>query len=269
MPNGTELAVTQAGRLNEIGFPQFTAKLITDTFDALIAANLRQTQAYIELVQQVSKALAEYINDTRDDIGGEELMQFLATALPLENANVESEPTKVAVGSTLTEADRTKLNTALLVSGYPGDTEVAADNQVTIATGTALSQSDVQIVLRAVANRLAANKYDLLKEMVKLGILRLVVENGTIETRLTFTTYGSTFYERKATQYHRDTFEFKSKARTGWFVSLWAKASASTKYTSINVNTTKETNRDISGSRVQIYGSVVLNFKTDYQPLAA
>ncbi len=41
MPSGTELAVTQAARLNEIGFPEFTAKLITDTFDALVAANLR------------------------------------------------------------------------------------------------------------------------------------------------------------------------------------------------------------------------------------
>jgi len=55
MPNGTDLAVTQAGRLNEMGFPEFTAKLITDTFDALIAANMRQTQAYIELIQQISK----------------------------------------------------------------------------------------------------------------------------------------------------------------------------------------------------------------------
>ena len=51
MPNGTELAITQAARPNEIGFPEFTAKLIIDTFDALVAANLRQTQAYIELIQ--------------------------------------------------------------------------------------------------------------------------------------------------------------------------------------------------------------------------
>ena len=50
MPNGTELAITQAARLNEIGFPESTAKLIIDTFDALVAANLRQTQAYVELI---------------------------------------------------------------------------------------------------------------------------------------------------------------------------------------------------------------------------
>jgi|GEM_PF-4191233 len=44
--------ITQAARLNEIGFPESPAKLTIDTFDALVAANLRQTQAYIELIQQ-------------------------------------------------------------------------------------------------------------------------------------------------------------------------------------------------------------------------
>jgi len=262
--NGTEAAVTQAARLNEIGFPEFTAKLITDTFDALVSANIRQTEAYVELIQQVSKSLTQYINDTRDDIGGEELMQFLAWALPPDDAGADSAPSKVAKGTTLAADDVTALNNAVRIEGFE-----TSNNEVSPATGSPLSQDDVNKVLTAVANRLAANKYDLLKEMVKMGILRLVVENGTIETRLTFTTYGSTFYQSQATDYHRDSFQFKAKARTGAFVSLWAKASASTKYTSVNVSTSKETNRDISGSRVQIYGSVVINFKTDYQPLAA
>ena len=89
MPSGTEMAVTQAARLNEIGFPEFTAKLITDTFDCLVAANIRQTQAYIELVQQISKSLTQFINDTRDDINGEQLLQFLAGALPCHRAALD------------------------------------------------------------------------------------------------------------------------------------------------------------------------------------
>lgn len=262
MPTATELAVTQAARLNEIGFPEFTTKLITDTFDALVSANLRQTQAYIELVQQVSKTLTQFINDTRDDINGEQLMQFLAKVLPPDNPNKDSPPTKVAVGETISDTDATKLNTALSVPEYP------AENQVTVSSG-ALTQENVNTILTAVANRIAADKYTLLKEMVKMGILRLVVENGKIETRLTFTTYGSTFYEKTATRYHRDSFQFNAKASTGAFVSLWCKASASTQYNSINISTTKETNRDITGSSVQIYGSVIINFKTDYQPMAA
>ncbi len=53
----TKDAVDQAARLDEIGFPEFTAKLITSTFDALIIANLKQVESYIGLVEQVSKSL--------------------------------------------------------------------------------------------------------------------------------------------------------------------------------------------------------------------
>ena len=107
----------------------------------------------------------------------------------------------------------------------------------------------------------------MLKERVKMGVMRLVIEHGVIETKLTFTTYGSTFYESTKSNYHRDDFSFRAKAKTGGLVSLWVKASASTAYNSVNISTSREANRDISGSQVQIYGHVQIDFKTDYQPM--
>jgi hypothetical protein len=249
--------------LDEIGFPEFTTKLVTDVFDALVSANIRQTQSYVELLQAVSKSLSEYINNTKDDIGGEEIVQFLATVLPPEDPSGSStEASKVAEGKTLTNDDVTKLNDALVV---PADASVPSNNQV--ASAGAVDKVAMNAIAEAAAIRLAANKYDLLKEMVKQGILRVVVESGTIETRLTFTTYGSSFHQSQAASYHRDAFAFRAKAKTGSLVSLWAKASASTSYTSVNVRTTKETQRDISGSRVEIFGGVTLHIKTDYLPL--
>jgi len=262
MSNGTSTAVTEATRLSEIGFPEFTTKLVTDVFDALIAANIRQTQAYVELLREVSKSLKDFINDTKDDIGPEELLTFLAAVLPPENTE-SGDATKVKVGSTLAADDVTKLNAALAT---PESAEITDNNQV--ATAGALDQAKVDAILDAVAKRLAANKYDLLKEMVKLGMLRLVVDNGLIETRLIFRTYGSTFYQKHDTTYHRDTFSFRAKAGTGSLVSLWAKASASTAYTSVNVSTSDKVDQDRSGSSVQIFGLVRINFRTDYLPLA-
>lgn len=265
MASGTSTAVTEATRLDEIGFPEFTTKLVTDVFDALVSANIRQTQSYVELLQAVSKSLSVYINNTKDDIGGEEILQFLAATVPPENPSKDSTTaSKVAVGGTLDSDDVTALNSALSV---PAEAAVANNNEV--ATTGAVDKSALETIANAVAVRLAANKYDLLKEMVKQGILRVVVESGTIETRLTFTTYGSSFHMDQANSYHRDSFAFRAKAKTGSLVSLWAKASASTSYTSVNVRTTKETQRDISGSRVQIFGGVTLNIKTDYLPLNA
>ena len=99
MSNGTSAAVTEATRLSEIGFPEFTTKLVTDVFDALIAANIRQTQAYVELLREISKSLKEFINDTKDDIGPQELLQFLAAVLPPENLN-SGDASKVKAGNT-------------------------------------------------------------------------------------------------------------------------------------------------------------------------
>jgi hypothetical protein len=263
MPNGTTAAVTEAARLDEIGFPEFTAKLITDTFDALVSANLRQTEAFIELVQSVAKSLADFINDTQDDISGEELLKFLAAALP--PADLDSDdPTKVKVGETLTNDDADKLNAVLEL---PAEAGVPNDNKV--ATAEQLDQAKVDAILEAVAKRIAANRYDLLKEMVKQGILRLVVETGVIESRLTFNTYGSTFYQKNASDFHRSTYRNRSKGKTGALISLFGSYSSNTYRTSVSVRTTKETHRDITGSRVQIFGLVRINFKTDYLPLPA
>jgi hypothetical protein len=263
MPNGTSAAVTEAARLDEIGFPEFTAKLITDTFDALVSANLRQTEAYIELVQSVAKSLAEFINDTKDDISGEELLQFLAAALPPADPASE-DPREVKAGETLTDDDVELLNTALETTAESG---VPDNNKV--ATAGELDQAKVDAIFEAVAKRIAVNRYGLLKEMVKQGILRLVVETGVIESRLTFTTYGSTFYQKNANSYHRSTYRRVSKGKTSGIVSIFGSYSSNTKRTSVSVRTTKETHRDITGSRVQIFGLVRINFKTDYLPLPA
>ena len=242
--------------LNEIQFPEFTAKLITDVFDALISANIRQTQAYVELLQAVSKSLTEYINDTQDDISGEMILQFLSRVLP---DSPEAGGTKVRVGATLTDTDAQKLNNALTIP------DVQENPSITAAP--IANQAALDAILAAVAKRIAADKYSLLKEMVKLGVLRLVVEHGVIETRLTFNTYKSSFYESTSNKYNTSAFATRASAGTGGLTSLFVKGSVSTSFNTLAISTAKETNRDISGSQVQIYGRVQIDFKTDYQPL--
>ncbi len=242
--------------LAEIGFPEFTAKLITDVFDALISANIRQTQAYEELLQAVSKSLVEYVNETKDDISGEMILQFLAKVLPDAS---DSSKTKVRVGATLSSTDADTLNKALVVSGVQDTPGISA--------APITDKAALDAILMAVAKRIAADKYTLLKDMVKMGILRLVVEHGVIETRLTFNTYSSTYYDSTKSSYNTSAFSVRASAGTGGLTSLWVKASASTSFNTMSVSTAKETNRDISGSQVQIYGRVQIDFKTDYQPL--
>ena len=254
---GAAEAVALSTRLNEIGFPEFTAKLINDVFDAIISANISQTEAYLELVNNVSKTLVAFIADTKDSIGGDLILQFLATIVP----DIESEEgTKVRENSTdkLTPEEADNINNAINIPGIQEDD--VADDITDIG-------DLYEPIIDAIASRIAADKYTILKEMVKLGILRLVVEEGEIETRLTFTTYGSNFYETNRSKYNRKNFAFGARARTGGFLSRWVSASAATNYSSVNISTANSSSRDTTGSSVQIYGGVKIKFKTDYQPL--
>ena len=258
MENG--YAVSQAARLPDIGFAEFTTKLVTDVFDALVSANIRQTEAYISLLNQVGNSLTDYINDTSDDIGGNEIMQFLSKVLPPADTDEEDgDATKLKPTTTLTAGEVTTLNDSLVISGDSRNDEVVKN--------TTVNPEVYNGILDAIAHRIAANKYDILVKMVKQGILRLVVESGLIETRLTFKTHESQFHQAKSKKYNRKNFSFRAKVGTGTFASLWCKASASTSYNSVSVSTAEKIDQDRSGSSVNIFGRVQINFKTDYLPL--
>lgn len=261
MPAGDD-AVGYASRLNEIGFPEFTTKLVSDVFDALITADLRQQQAFIELVEATAKSLTTFINDTKDDIGAAEIMQFLANVVPPTDPAATSEPTKVVPEQTLTESDARSLNTALEVA----DGGVDADNKV--AKAGRLSNSGYEALLTAVATRIAANKYNQLEQMVKLGMLRLVVDDGVIETRLNFRAFGSDYLREKSAKMERTTTAFRAKAKTGGLLSLWVRASGSASTVSVNVDTSSTDSRSSSTVDIRIMGGVKINFHTDYLPLS-
>jgi hypothetical protein len=120
-----------------------------------------------------------------------------------------------------------------------------------------------------VARRITANKYSLLKEMVKQGLLRMVVTQGLIETRLTYSATSSTFLQTNQATYDSKQFNFAAQAQTGTALSRWVKASASTNYTSVSVKTTNQTQQDYTWTSVNVFGLVRIEFKTDYLPLSA
>jgi nitrogen regulatory protein PII-like uncharacterized protein len=245
------VAVNEAKRLSEIEFPEFTAKLITDTFDALIAANIRQTEAYTALAKATAQDMSTYINETKDDISGVMILNYLASALTPDQFD------KVNNKKPLDDSTAKAINDACTVEGQ---------EKPAIAVG-AVSAAVFEKILEAAAKRIAADKYTILKEMVKMGVLRLIVETGVIETKLTFTTYGSNYYDSNSSKYNSQSFSANASARTGGFLSLWCRASASTAFKTLAVSTANASSSSSSGANVQISGLVRINFKTDYQPL--
>mgnify|MGYP007027323097 FL=1 len=127
---------------------------------------------------------------------------------------------------------------------------------------------------------MAANKYAILQEMVRRGILRIVVDNGIIETRLTFSSFRRTSNTSSPFDQVRDAS--RKQITTGslaaglGFLSAAGSATlgldagagvAKETESSLHVTSARETQRDVSGSRMQIFGRVEIQFKTDYVPL--
>ncbi|MEC9487560.1 MAG: hypothetical protein UMU76_08715 [Prosthecochloris sp.] len=246
--------------VTDVEFPEFTAGLINSTFDALVSANIRQMEAYSELTSVLSQSLSEYINNTRDEVSGEEILQFLERVLPL---NSDEYTTKVVKGRNmqLSDDDAKALNKAVQLP------EGAEKQPKTITAGAVDDQySDI---LDVVADKIVVNKYLLLNEMVKQGMLRLVIENGTIETRLNFSAWSYDHYSTRSTGYRREETKSRSNKSRGLFGTLFFGPSSGKKNsTSIRVNTSNYTSGGSEGSRYTIFGGVRLDFKTDYLPLA-
>lgn len=249
-------AIDNAMGLNQIGFAEFTASLINSTFDALISANLRQMEAYSELVKTLSLTLSEYIKNTEDSITGEEILGFLERVLP----NYTGDGTKVKVGAVL-NTDALILNKALAITGDETPTpEVAED--------TAISEPLFKELLQAVARRISADKYSFLQEMVKQGMLRLVVETGVIETKMTFSTYNTASSFSESTSYNRTQTNVNNRSSRGFLQTIFSGPSKTkVATTSIQITTAKASDRSSDGTSVNIFGGVKLNFKTDYLQL--
>lgn len=258
--------------LNEIGFAEFTAKLITDVFNALVSANMTQTQSYLLLMQSVAKDLTTFINDTKDDIGGAQIVDLLTRLLP----DAASAGTKVVKTGTLQPDDAKTLGHALAISSDSDAGHGALLTKLGSAAAPIKLADPVETgaapwfdaIVQAAARRIAADKYTLLKEMVKMGLLRLVVEHGVIETRLCYNTYASAYHAKESSNYTTGSMSTQFKVGGGLMGFLLGAPSMSMSTNRLTVSTARSTDRDISGSSVQVYGRVQIDFKTDYQPLS-
>jgi hypothetical protein len=133
MANGTlgegdKRAIENATRLSEIGFPEFTAKLITDTFNAITASYFEQMAQYVGVVQAVSQTLQDYINNTQDDIGADEINRFIVSIAGLSDDAVNfllGDPTTTAQVQLSTD-EATAINEAVKLPPAAGTAAVAA-----------------------------------------------------------------------------------------------------------------------------------------------
>jgi hypothetical protein len=251
-------AIENAIRFTQIPFAEFTAKLINDTFDALIAANIRQADVYASLLNKIAEGLTKYVNDTKDEVDVNAVMDFLKGTLSADLVNkiTMTAPQENGVGTTHFDEEECEILNAALT---PTNDKLADANKVEIKT-TESAKSQIDAITKACAVRISENKYNLLKNMVEMGVLRLVIDSGLIETKIIFNTFDHYEVDAKA----RDSINVLQRQNTSSYLFGLIKSSQSTYMTICPA--TASANGD-TNTNVTITGTVQIKFKSDYKPL--
>lgn len=250
-------AIQQATQLERIEFPEFTNQLIDDVYSTIVDSQIEQTEAFIDLVRQTSKPLAVYVRDTVAEVSGEEILALILRFFPGFDPTADDLLAEVAA---LGSDDLAAFRSATQVSGVadplgetPGDFDSAIKTTIT-----------PDELSTAAANKVASDRHRLLTEMIRTGLVRLVVRDGEIETGLRFQTNSVSSIETTSRSSSRRQKGFN--ANVGFFGKVFG-IRASARSSRIDVSTRVISTTNVANTSVDIGGRVFIKFKSDFQPL--
>lgn len=163
-------------RPGEVEFAQFTAVLIADTLDAIIAAQLGQEEKVRELQEMAGLDVAQFAEETITEEDVEiELARLFSSPERAHSVMPGSQYIPSAPG-------REEVPPVLSTTGY---TMTEADWQRT-DQGYVFTEVGYRHILSHVRMGLAAKQLENVLQLVRRGIPRVVVDHGRINTKLTF-----------------------------------------------------------------------------------
>lgn len=168
MPNGESL------RLGDVGFAEFTATLLRETLEALIAAQLDQEEKIRTLLEMTELDPGRFVEEV---VPVEAAEQELARLLPSENAThsaVAGAPYSSA------RADAPEAPPIFERTGYQMQEEDFD------AQGSVITEAGAANILNHTRRQLAEAQRTHLVSMAQSGIPRIVVDSGRVNAKLTF-----------------------------------------------------------------------------------
>jgi hypothetical protein len=218
--------------VESVDFPKFVADLLRAVFDANLKVMKTQTDAYIKLMKEATKSSADFIKKVKDDDTFARLAESRSDQYNVVTEKAPDGSTKLA----LTDPKGDKVDTEdATVKGHIIDAKV----------------------------RMAQEHRAALREVLLMGVTRLVVKKGEIEAGVEFSVKAT----RASTARHDDQNINVTNVEMSYDspLSLFGggpSGSVSTQNTNIQVNTSeKKATDDLSAT---LKGKVKIEFATDY-----
>lgn len=239
--NMHEAADIMEDMMGAVDFPEFVKSLVTGVYDANVEANIEQMKAYQNLLKSATKSLSSFIKE----ISPEQSFAYLA----------ENNPDEFSMSFPSMDDDDSG-NQVLLTdsNGNPVDTE---DSKIKAKI------MDAQI-------QMAKEQRAMLREMLLMGMQRLVVEKGVIEAGLLIdiksqaqvnkTERGQVSQERKSSSWHMGGGKTRHGRNNGT-LGLGISASKGQKS---QVRVASATGMQSDSLNAKLTGNVKIEFKSDY-----
>jgi hypothetical protein len=134
------------------------------------------------------------------------------------------------------------------------------DTNTSIITFTA---AQIATIRQAIGQTLASNMMDHLRAMAREGMARIVITDGSINTKLTFNVNSTEVQATQKAKYNSQSLGANIQGSAGWG---WGRVSASASYSNLSVNTVNESSFDSLTMSTEMIGEVNLKFKTETFP---
>jgi hypothetical protein len=218
--------------VESVDFPKFVADLLKAVFDANLKVMKQQTDSYIKLMKEATKSSADFIKKVKDDESFAKLAETRS-----DKYNVISE--RQADGST-----------KLALTNPEGDKVDPEDSEVK------------RHILEAKIN-MAKEHRAALREVLLMGVTRLVVEKGEIEAGVEFSVKAT----RASTSRHEDQNINVVNTNMGYeppLFGLFGGPSGSIEMTNTNIQVNTAEKKATDDLSATLKGKVNIKFKTDY-----
>ena len=265
-----------ASQLDNIGFPEFTANLINSVYDALLSGTLKQMEAYQELLSSVSKTLREFQEANYSEVTIAEAQDWLVQNFPVTYTDSNGKEHKVSkIGAVsvngvmkIGKLKKDDLPNSLTYIQFGnaddlGNLKNLLGNEL---AGDFTESTNYDDLITAIRKKIAGNRYTILKEMVKLGIMRLFVKEAEIETKLTFSV--SVTEMQGQNNYTYTNGSFSAGISGGGVIKKVFNISGNLSYSKVNVRTSSSWARTLGTASADIMGRVLVKLQSDFIQLS-
>jgi hypothetical protein len=269
MSNSIQAGLDASAEGQNLGFVDFTTGLVGNVYKIIVDSSMEQLKAYGAFVADVSKPLAKY----QEQVTGIDFSD--SNMLAGNNGDQLDNYIQEVLGLTLT-------NNSIVLSETQRDSTQSHFQGIAVSDGTtdksfeeSLSGNDQDTISREELQKFVYEKlaqstsesYNMLLTVLKLGMQKVEVTDGTIHTKLVFHVDAS-----EAQSSHKYAVESRA---TSWGVQGsasakwgWGKASVSggIQSSNVRVNVVNEKSSAAVNMSTDIIGSVTLKFRSTSFP---